>query len=324
VSRERSFRGSRDGQERDLDWYALARERGIPYREAQRIHDAARELAAQQGQDQIQEIYVGLLEQARPAAGRPSPGKVTHTMRRQSRKGRRAQQAGPGKVTLTSYLGPGRAGAGGEAAPEVEPEGEASDILTWLASQGHRIDGARASQPPEVEPEGEASDILTWLASQGHRIDGARASQPSEVEPEGEASDILTWLASQGHRIDGARASQPREAVESNSERWLETVLDLVLGRVPAGERGEGAEPADAELAHGRAIAVPEDIRARMERVFGHDFGHVQIVSDSDRAKGASHALTQADEVHSGRDPAGDAGATAAAQAGGHGGDDTR
>ncbi|HWN66933.1 MAG TPA: DUF4157 domain-containing protein, partial [Haliangium sp.] len=251
MSRERSFRGSRDGRERELDWYELARERGIPHRQAQRIYDAARELAGPQGEDQVlREIYVGLLDQARPAARRPSPGKVTHTMRRQSRKDRRAHRAGPGKVTLTSYLG---------------------------------LEKNRSSE--NVELPAEARQMLAWLASVSERIDTARASQALR---------------------DAARTSP-----ETSPESWFETVLDLVLGRMPSGSAGEQrAETGEAgehgagaaEAGQGRAMPLPDDVRARMERVFGHDFRHVQIVPDSDRATGPTLAVTQGTEVHFARD----------------------
>src|SRR5690606_3308023 len=89
--------------------------------------------------------------------------------------------------------------------------------------------------------------------------------------------------------------------------------LDLVLGRVPGaqargqqGEAGAGAEAEAGEAAgsdagDGRAIPLPDEVRARMERVFGHDFRDVRIVPDSERATGGTHAVTEGREVHFGR-----------------------
>jgi hypothetical protein len=119
MSQERRFRGGLDGHERPFDWRALARRHGIPERDARRLYEeAVRQASVYREPRRHQEaIYLELLEGARQKAQRPSPGKVTRTMRleaeRTGKQRRRlyisrltGQPTAPGKVTLTSYLAP--------------------------------------------------------------------------------------------------------------------------------------------------------------------------------------------------------------------------
>src|SRR5690606_17530378 len=90
---------------------------GIPAEDARRLHDEARRRARthREPRQQQQTIYLELLEAARQAAARPTPGKVTRTMRRAAeRAGTAPRRAGlspltgqpiaPAKRPLTAYL----------------------------------------------------------------------------------------------------------------------------------------------------------------------------------------------------------------------------
>jgi hypothetical protein len=118
MSQERRFRGGLDGHERPFDWRALAKKYGIAERAARELYEeAVRQAGVHREPRRHQEsIYLELLEGARQQAWRPSPGKVTHTMRLQAEragKQRRSnispltgQPIAAGKRTLTSYIDP--------------------------------------------------------------------------------------------------------------------------------------------------------------------------------------------------------------------------
>jgi hypothetical protein len=119
MSRERWFRGGHDGQERPFDWRALARRHGVEEQEARELYEEAVRQASARAEPRLHQesIYLELLARAGRPAWRPTPGKVTRTMRREAeRRGEKrrrshvsllsGQPIAPGKSTLTSYLTP--------------------------------------------------------------------------------------------------------------------------------------------------------------------------------------------------------------------------
>jgi hypothetical protein len=119
MGHERWFRGQHDGQGRPFDWLTAARQHGIPEKLARTLYERAVQQAYGSTQGSARELYLALLADARQAATRPAPGKVTRTMRIQS--GRSAQPRrsahvspltrqpiAPGKRTAISYIEPPR------------------------------------------------------------------------------------------------------------------------------------------------------------------------------------------------------------------------
>jgi hypothetical protein len=84
MGHERWFRGQHDGQSRPFDWRTSARQHGIPENLARALYERAMQQAHGATQSRVQEIYLALLADARRDALRPSPGKVTRTMRLQA------------------------------------------------------------------------------------------------------------------------------------------------------------------------------------------------------------------------------------------------
>ncbi|ACY14783.1 eCIS core domain-containing protein [Haliangium ochraceum] len=225
MSREHWMRGGQDGREREFDWYGLARERGIPFREAQRLYDAAQQLLGSEGAKPVRALFEALLEQARPAEGQTVPGKVTRAMRSQrgdaQRRGAGARRApagakrSPGRSTLVSYL---------------------------------MRDGGRASEGTGEMATRAREQVLAWLRA------GTSATElNAEISPAESAPDA---------------APEPALEVRYDPER----------------------------------MPLPSDVRARMERSFGYDFSDIEVVVDSERVSGSTHALTEGRELHFGRD----------------------
>jgi hypothetical protein len=117
MGHERWFRGQHDAQNRPFDWLTPARQHGIPWQRAKELYEQAVQRAHGAAPGRVQEIYLGLLAEARRRdASRPSPGKVTRTMRLEAeRAGKRrgprvarltGQPIAPGKCTLISYIEP--------------------------------------------------------------------------------------------------------------------------------------------------------------------------------------------------------------------------
>ena len=136
MGHERWFRGQHDGQGRPFDWRAAARQHAVPETLARALYERAVHQA--RGATQLEEIYLALLTDARPDAQRPSPGKVTRTMRLETERAHRHQRsaqpsrpgrrsAAPGKVTLTSYLAP-RAAAFRDQPSETDGERTYSEM----------------------------------------------------------------------------------------------------------------------------------------------------------------------------------------------------
>jgi hypothetical protein len=119
MGHERWFRGQHDGQGRPFDWLAAARQQGVPEKVARALYERALQQAHGAAPGRVQEIYLALLADARREALRPSPGKVTRTMRLEAERAgekRRntrvsrltGQPIAPGKRTLTPYIEPAR------------------------------------------------------------------------------------------------------------------------------------------------------------------------------------------------------------------------
>jgi hypothetical protein len=118
MGHERWFRGQHDGQGRPFDWLTPARQQGIPERLARALYEQAMQQAHGAAPGRVQEIYLARLADARRDASRPSPGKVTRTMRLEAE--RAGKKCGPrisrltsqpiasGKRTLTAYIEPAR------------------------------------------------------------------------------------------------------------------------------------------------------------------------------------------------------------------------
>lgn len=84
MGHERWYRGQHDGQDRPFDWLTPARQQGIAWQRAQVLYEQAVQQAHGAAADRVQDIYLALLADARRAAARPSPGKVTRSMRVQA------------------------------------------------------------------------------------------------------------------------------------------------------------------------------------------------------------------------------------------------
>jgi outer membrane protein OmpA-like peptidoglycan-associated protein len=118
MVRDRQFRGGMDGHRRPFDWLALARQHGVPEQEARALYEEAVRQAGGHPEPRLHEesVYLELLVDARRRAWRPSPGKVTRTMRLQAhRTGKHrgpyvshltGKPVAPGKRSLTSYIEP--------------------------------------------------------------------------------------------------------------------------------------------------------------------------------------------------------------------------
>jgi hypothetical protein len=121
MGHERWFRGQQDGHGRPFDWRVAAREHGVPERLAVALYEQAMQQAHGATPAVVQDRYLALLADARRQAARPSPGKVTRTMRLQAERAgqRRAlrvsqltgEPLAPGKRTLSSYIQPTVRGA---------------------------------------------------------------------------------------------------------------------------------------------------------------------------------------------------------------------
>ena len=71
------------------------------------------------------------------------------------------------------------------------------------------------------------------------------------------------------------------------------SVMRQLLRRSNAEDEGLDTQTADARIGSRAGSPLPEAVRARMERAFGHDFGHVRIHTDGGAAQAADalHAM---------------------------------
>ncbi|WP_428261546.1 eCIS core domain-containing protein [Haliangium sp.] len=152
MSRERWIRGEHDGRQRPHDWRALAEQFGISAQDARPLYEQAQRLARTHREPHRQEqvIFRRLLAEAREAASRPSPGKVTRTMRgaaeraglagpRSNRSALTGTAIAPGKRTLTSYL----------AQPEHQAD-DSPELERWGREQPSSLGTEHAWPPSEI------------------------------------------------------------------------------------------------------------------------------------------------------------------------------
>lgn len=201
MGNERWFLGDRDDREQDFDWHELAAERGIAREQAVSLYNQAMTRAARTPWD-AQAVYVALLDQAQEDTWRPSPGKVTRTMRRagedageregsrstgssssrrrpgrgaggpQGQRGRRP--LAPGKRALSSYLRAGdeaRAGAG--LAPEADMDHADTGALGTLLAEAEQSSG----MPLDAGLRQELERIVGSADMSGIRVHTGEASQ---------------------------------------------------------------------------------------------------------------------------------------------------
>ena len=185
MGHERWFRGQHDGLERPFDWLTPARQHGIPWRPAQALYEQAVQQA--RGATQVAEIYLALLADANRDASRPSPGKVTRTMRLEAEKagkkrrpsnvsGLTGQPIAPGKVTLTSYLAR-------RSAPDAELEDAAWGTHERLLDELRRSLGL-ADDVVDVRIDDESRGRNEAEQSSGLLADGVVHLHPERYAPE--------------------------------------------------------------------------------------------------------------------------------------------
>jgi hypothetical protein len=162
MGRDRHFRGGMDGHCRPFDWLALARQHGVPEQEARSLYEEAVRQAGGHREPRLHDesIYRELLADARRRAWRPSPGKVTRTMRLQAhRAGKRrgphvshltGQPIAPGKRTLTSYIEPAVHESRAQIEARERLETDAPSFLALGATVPADLQTARA-RPSEQE-----------------------------------------------------------------------------------------------------------------------------------------------------------------------------
>jgi Domain of unknown function (DUF4157)/Bacterial SH3 domain/HNH/Endo VII superfamily toxin with a SHH signature len=254
---ERWFRGQHDGQGRPFDWLTLARQHGIPEKLARALY----EQAAQQAQAQRaahgreQELYLELLADARTNAWRPSPGKVTRTMRLEAERTGRTrrtshvspttgQRIAPGKVTLTSYLS-----LRARSEPAAEESTERTESLPFRAEMEAAFDedfsALRISLGSADVPAGADA-----AATDEHvRF---RSARPDRRLIAHELAHVVQYRR---HPAGGARAavSRPADPAEREAER--------VSLAVAVGARAQIREaPSAAMHLHGEEAAAAEGI----------------------------------------------------------------
>jgi hypothetical protein len=215
MGHERWFRGQHDGQNRPFDWLTAARQQGVPEKVARALYERALQQAHGTAPGRVQEIYLALLADARREALRPSPGKVTRTMRVQA--GRSAgphraarassltgQPIAPGKRTLTSYIEP--------PARNARDQDQARAESSPLAAMAEVFANGRLTDPSSADMAAIDRDIAASLGF-------LEMDQVFEGEPGYDAMDdaaLKEQAAELGDRDDGDfDEPQPLAAVAS-------------------------------------------------------------------------------------------------------------
>jgi hypothetical protein len=239
MGHERWFRGQHDGQGRPFDWLTPARQHGIPWQRAQALYEQAVQQAQAHGasQGRVQELYLALLVGARPGAARPSPGKVTRTMRLQAhRAGKRrtqhlshltGQPIAPGKRPLTWYLEPAR---DERPAPAHERAADAKGSHGEQGAWPHR----------ELPFRAEMERLF------GEPLDGVRVEQDGAL-PRG------ALAATERERIVFADAAPSKATVAHEVAHVLQYRRGTPRTAARLGERGD---PAEREARHAAAAAL--------------------------------------------------------------------
>lgn len=260
MSGERWFRGDRNDRETTFDWYALARERGLSYREALELFRKA--VTQTSGRPwQTRAVYRGLLEQVH-AQKRTAPGKRTRVER--------------------DYGSPAPWRA---SRPDVAP-GKRTRTMT-LAEEAEKRREAR-SQPPS-EPFPGFSEVQAVMGKLRGRLDEAPAGDHQRggaVEAHAGQADHAASAGWQAHvHLGPTPGAAPSLPVLARAERQRPT-------RPP---------PPPRDFSSRSGSPLPDEVRRRMERVFGHGFEHVRVHTDSRAAADArafrAHAFTVGSDI---------------------------
>ncbi len=265
MSRERSHRGDRDGRSRQFDWYALAREHGLSYREAHALwQDVARQTS--QRQWQAEAVYRQLLE-SRPSRTRIAPGKHTRTehsygapcLWRASTPGVAA-----GKRTRTMTLAEE---AEKRRRADVQPADERfpgyAEVVAIMGGASSQPSQARA---PEVGRQGVSSiafDAGLHAMLEGHVSVSEPEPLPAFRDPQPEVSAQPQWEQSQRIAARTERRSRP------HPDRMQ-------------------APKAPAMVPEGSGQPLPESVRAPFEAAMGRSLAGVRIHTDDAAAKAAA------------------------------------
>jgi Domain of unknown function (DUF4157)/Contact-dependent growth inhibition CdiA C-terminal domain len=284
MGHERWFRGQHDGQSRPFDWLTPARQHGIPWQRAQALYEQAVQKAHGAAPGRVQEIYLALLADTRRDASRPSPGKITRTMRLEAeragkKRGPRVSQLTsqpivPGNRTLTSYIEPAR-DARRRAPDEQRP--------AWLSEQDTSMPGTPSER---------------WL--QAHLA--AALGHFEERDALGERI-LETLVHLSGH---GGGAEMPEE-VRANTPTHLASgqyrLASLRGQELPTSRRSPGTGlPGDPDVVFERATSgSPSDVpyRDEMELAFGAEFSlvRVHLGRDATLAGLGARAATRGEEI---------------------------
>ncbi|MEM9488077.1 MAG: DUF4157 domain-containing protein, partial [Myxococcota bacterium] len=137
---------------------------------------------------------------------------------------------------------------------------------------------------------------------------GQRARKEPDEEPflEEELDRPAPGKSSRTHGGNGGGQALGSPGKIALTARLLEHVDRNSLGRNSLGRRARTAEGradrAEDGSAHERPSPgqdrLPDTTLARMERAYGRSFADVQIVPDSPRASGSTHALTEGRAIH--------------------------
>jgi hypothetical protein len=297
---DRGFRGQNDGHERPWDWRALARRHGVPERDAQALYEQAvsQARAYREPYRHEQAIYLDLLKEARQRAWRPTPGKVTRTMRlqaeRMGKKGRgaRVSQLGgrpiaPGKRTLTEYLDApvSRQRSGGEF-------GEKALLVTKSPEHAWPHASSEEEQDWSVIDQAFSFDSIPyWQDDQGSAE--AASDQPvhgPEYEPEHEEAE-----EEQGDILDEDTEQHLPEAVLSHMEHAFGQHFDDVTIHPDSAEVPAGAQA----FTRGHEIHFRPGVyrpgTSRGAWLVAHELGHVVQQTAGRSAPGAQRRALEAE-----------------------------
>jgi hypothetical protein len=241
MGHERWFRGQHDGQGRPFDWLTPARQHGVPPNVARALYERAMQQAHGATQGRVQEIYLALLADARRQTPRPSPGKVTRTMRLQAQSAGRSRLSSsvsrltgrpiaPCKVALTSYIDPAHGSAHGQRR-ETQVNEELTplaDAAPWAPSRDTRRNTKTRTRTQRC-----ISSRPAWLwhsATSTHSMHMiARRSQTSTASTwtphsrtcAGRSSWGMSWRTwCSSHRSTYRRRHRPRELPLTMTWAW--------------------------------------------------------------------------------------------------------
>ncbi|HWN71273.1 MAG TPA: DUF4157 domain-containing protein, partial [Haliangium sp.] len=313
MSQERRFRGGLDGHERPFDWRSLATRYGITERDARELYEQAlRQASRYQEPRRYQEaIYLELLEEARQQAWRPSPGKVTRTMRLQAeragdthRRKRISPLTGkpiaPGKRPLTSYLAQPRAQHHEtrvseeltawfkEIAPRTLSHDTAPESGASSADAALRLHEANLSLVLGRRDELDAHDRELLASEYGIAVDEPR---PDEAEEDIAAQPLPEPTRTSMERAFGQRfddvlvhpdspeVTGDMHAFTGRRELWEQDVR--IAARTERKNRDNRKRPqapkAPAMVPEGSGQPMPESVRAPFEAAMGRSFADVRI-----------------------------------------------